>query len=1451
MQHFMRALGFITALYFLIQPVKAQWTTLSIGTGEDLESVQLLNTNTIFRGAYAFERSTNGGANFELLPIMVNGVGYLASLHDLHFFDANTGVVIGSFNIGNDGVIFRTTNGGQTWTVAYSFDDGNWPLDLQDLFFVDNSTGWAVGDFGRIFKTTNGGQSWTAQNSGVSFDLSSVHFVNTLTGFAVGNDQLLKTTNGGASWSVTSLSGYPEDLQFVSASIGFIGGDDFLQKTTDGGQSWQNLLVPDQVWIRDLHFFDALNGYLLSNTTVYRTTDGGQKWEASKVTLQNEWAQAFSWLNPNQGIVVGENTLTRITQNGGGVYKPVANFSLPSANYYCDDLPWQLENKTFDFPNYTYQWRINGVLFSTAKAPEIVFPDPETTYAVQLIVSSPTASDTVVQEFTTSPSIDFVLPPIQASSLAVCEGSTVTLTDNLTAGSNLGAFWTLLANGQPTGVSGYFVELNATITINEPTLFTLSGTVSNTCSTVTQSTEILVDIIPLPANPPVWIEKDTVCVGDSTRILFPQSIPGLTYRLDKYDTPFYHSSQTKVGNGDTLVFWSGTTTSLWDFHLHLENGACSREVGAIGSVYAEVVYANMTYTNYTYSVGDTIPFSRFYSAGNDFVWDFGNSATPPSATGPIVSTVFNEPGIYPVHLTAINSAGCTDMAVGYAEIFNKNNLPAIGGTLCYQKETGLEFVDGYLEGVINDVFVASDGSTYLTGYGDSPNLWWFSKNLFFCKYDPDGNLVFKVTTTPASHDGQYFTQFIGTAIAADAEGNIYLGGSFNSDRLVLNGHVIYSAGDYVNKGFILKMDPQGNVLWSAVIHQSGFTPANPTDIIYLNEDRILLLIAGTPNYIFFPGQTLLLDQAPQGFLMLEINADGAPQKVQPLGQSANWGDNPFESTSIVSNGDTSYDHYIAPRMVVNQQGEIVISGEYDASFMVDTLALAPRLGFGRNGFVLTIDQNLKPLRLFSTYAFTNGSSWFGGVLEDDKFPTFAVDAAGDIYQSFCLQPDIIGIYQPENTNTQAFIQDTLPEYGSDGQYLVKYSSEGELLWTLRNGRLFLSNLVVLPDGNVYGLVGYSGTLGLNDRFGQKFGLDAAGQKDVAIVQWSPDGAVLGIQKLAKTSGYDQPEWLASNGCDKLMALFVSAETANASDTFPVFLARVDPYGLCVPGCALSILVQPNNGNFCPNSPAKLGVVAIGNGLSYRWEMQENGLFVPLSDGPDFSGTADAELIISAQSAPALEGKLFRCVVTDQGGGQLITQNVTLEAQALPVIVQQAPALLIGAPFQYFAVHLEAEGMDLAYQWQFLNNGVWTNVLPNLNTYDVKTDSLLIYAQDTSLLSGRQYRCVITNGAGCTVISNTTTVFFGTSSAINPVEKHPSVVYWPNPAGALLNISWTTAPAMVWEWQVCDVTGRVVLEGQAQHSAQTVQLDLQRLLPGTYFLKLIYSKGVLQRSFVKL
>ena len=58
--------------------------------------------------------------------------------------------------------------------------------DLFSVSFPTEKEGWACGRWGTILHTADGGKTWIRQNSGTDFTLSSIYFVDSKNGWAVG-----------------------------------------------------------------------------------------------------------------------------------------------------------------------------------------------------------------------------------------------------------------------------------------------------------------------------------------------------------------------------------------------------------------------------------------------------------------------------------------------------------------------------------------------------------------------------------------------------------------------------------------------------------------------------------------------------------------------------------------------------------------------------------------------------------------------------------------------------------------------------------------------------------------------------------------------------------------------------------------------------------------------------------------------------------------------------------------------------------------------------------------------------------------------------------------------------------------------------------------------------------------------------------------------------------------
>ncbi len=167
--------------------------------------------------------------------------------NDVFFVDRRTGWIVGEF-----GTILHTKNGGATWQVQECLalndvvKDADWdrPLPaLYGIYFLDRRQGWCVGMDGVIVKTDDGGQTWSLLTRATDKPLYSI-VIKGQKGWIVGNKGVcLMSHDGGATWTAKDRSlttkFWLREISFVDDKHGMlVGARGTIAQTGDGGDSW-------------------------------------------------------------------------------------------------------------------------------------------------------------------------------------------------------------------------------------------------------------------------------------------------------------------------------------------------------------------------------------------------------------------------------------------------------------------------------------------------------------------------------------------------------------------------------------------------------------------------------------------------------------------------------------------------------------------------------------------------------------------------------------------------------------------------------------------------------------------------------------------------------------------------------------------------------------------------------------------------------------------------------------------------------------------------------------------------------------------------------------------------------------------------------------------------------------------------------------------------------------
>ncbi|HOJ19186.1 MAG TPA: T9SS type A sorting domain-containing protein [Ignavibacteriaceae bacterium] len=305
------------------------WTEVTSGTTAELQGIDWASATVVWvsAGDGSVYRSTDGGTTWT--PAGTTGGG--AGAYGIAALDAQTAVVCFGPNSGA-GKIWRTTNGGTNWVEVYS-NASAW------FNFVDNvnsTTLWAqsdpVGGSFLILKSIDGGATWNPISSTVPMATGAGAF---LSFYRIGNKLWFGTSTSNKIFY--SNNGIDGPWTYSTATVNNIGTVAFngidgnglaafwnnsttINRTSDGGQTW----AAQTTAIGAPSGFDYIVGtnsaWAATANGIWRTTDNGATW-TQDVTLSTglNWVKFYN--DANVGLAVGP---------GGKIYKSTMSAIIPN-----------------------------------------------------------------------------------------------------------------------------------------------------------------------------------------------------------------------------------------------------------------------------------------------------------------------------------------------------------------------------------------------------------------------------------------------------------------------------------------------------------------------------------------------------------------------------------------------------------------------------------------------------------------------------------------------------------------------------------------------------------------------------------------------------------------------------------------------------------------------------------------------------------------------------------------------------------------------------------------------------------------------------------------------------------------------------------------------------------------------------------------------------------------
>ena len=323
----------------------------------------------------------------------------------------------------------------------------------------------------------------------------------------------------------------------------------------------------------------------------------------------------------------------------------------------------------------------------------------------------------------------------------------------------------------------------------------------------------------------------------------------------------------------------------------------------------------------------------------------------------------------------------------------------------------------------NAIYVAgtfNGSATFGTGSAKQTLVSLGSQDIFIAKYDLDGNLLWIRQLGSTTSDFIGNTNFYGSGLAVDLNGNLYLAANTGNVAFYVNGVNRQQATGYAGSTIaLLRILPDGSLSW---MKMSGTTGSATVYHVSLDSTGNIYIGGYYSNapIILGTGQSAVYIPTPTGTdgFVAKFTNDGVPS----------WG-------SMITGNGTDVDYGLS----ADSNGNVFITG-YSGSTSVT-------FGSGSTALALS-NPNPNAAVTFGYLAkySTNGTvQWVRSLSGLSTTNGYAVtsDSSGNVI--------VGGYFNQSLTLASPALTQTLTSSGGNDGFVAKYTGRGDLVWAGRHG----------------------------------------------------------------------------------------------------------------------------------------------------------------------------------------------------------------------------------------------------------------------------------------------------------------------------------------------------------------------------------------------------------------